>query len=218
MNYKNNFKSAFGELLGTSWGNQDPDSNEATDTSSPKEEEIVFLNKNNQEQIFKSSKPTIGKADEPIFTTTHSSSNPVTVISNISVIQGKILSEGQVDVDGVLEGDVEAKGNVRVTGTVTGNVSGNRIELSSCIINGNITAQSSVNIDSNSKITGDIMAESLSSNGSVKGNITTEGTAVFQNHAVVNGDILAASVTVENGAIICGFMTVRKNPEAHTDN
>ena len=43
MNYKNNFKSAFGELLGTSWGNQDPDSNEATDNSSPKEEEIVFL-------------------------------------------------------------------------------------------------------------------------------------------------------------------------------
>ncbi|MDO5562570.1 MAG: polymer-forming cytoskeletal protein [Synergistaceae bacterium] len=189
MGYKDNFKSAFGEMFNSDGSSQNTD---AAADETTQDEELVFIRDNNNGDA----SPSAPKE------------YPVTVISNVTTIQGKVTTEGHIDINGTIDGDVEAGGNIRIKGTVTGNVSGNKIEMISCVLNGNTTAKTDVVIDGGSNVTGDITADSLVANGKVKGNVTVENNVLLQSKASIKGDVTAKSLGVENGAAISGSISI----------
>ncbi|MEG2679704.1 MAG: polymer-forming cytoskeletal protein, partial [Oscillospiraceae bacterium] len=97
-----------------------------------------------------------------------------TVISAGTSIFGDLRAEGDVEILGKLKGNLEASGNVRVTGKVLGDVKGNSVELSACTVQGNITASAGMLINAETIVVGDVIADTLTTNGKIKGSVQVE--------------------------------------------
>jgi len=132
------------------------------------------------------------------------------VISSGTIIEGRIISDGHLQVAGTVKGDIAAKGNIRITGSVEGDVTGDLIDLNACTVTGNIKSESAVNIDNGSRIIGDITSDELVLDGSVNGNLNVANSAVLKVHASLRGNITASTLSVEQGATISGEVKIER--------
>lgn len=139
-----------------------------------------------------------------------------TVISTGTSLFGDIRSEGTVEVHGKLKGNLEATGSVRITGKVLGDVKGDCVVLAGCAVQGNITATATVRIDQSTVVVGDIVADSLVTDGKVKGNVQVEHTAAFQKNAVLAGNVAAGLVSMCEGAKVQGSVRISQDSETNS--
>lgn len=149
--------------------------------------------------------------DEPTFT----AGANATIIAAETSIFGDIRSQGVVEVHGKLKGDLEATGNVRITGKVLGDVKGDKVVLTGCAVQGNVTASSSLRIDAGTVVVGDIVAADLVTDGKVKGNIQVEHSASFQKNAVLSGNVVAALVSMCEGAKVQGAVRISQDSDTN---
>ena len=79
-----------------------------------------------------------------------------------TVVQGKVVTEGSIRIDGTVVGDVVAKANAAIgtTGMIEGNLSAKNISLAGKA-NGTITAGEKIILESKSVLRGDIKASRL---------------------------------------------------------
>lgn len=138
----------------------------------------------------------------------YSSPKQTTIISKGTVITGDLKSDGNFEIYGTVSGSINTTGNVKISGKQFGDVQGASIDLSSCMVRGNVTATEDMNIDSDSVIIGDIKTKNLTINGKLQGNILAKNSVVCQSNAIVIGDLTAATVTVNNGSKIQGKMQI----------
>lgn len=131
-----------------------------------------------------------------------------TVISKGTSITGDIRSDGDVEMLGTVMGNIAAKGNVSVNGRQTGSVQGANIDLSSCTVQGNLSASEEVSIDSASVVVGDVKSGNLTVDGKLQGNIHVMGNVNCQGNAVVVGDITSTTIVVSSGAKLRGKMQI----------
>lgn len=107
---------------------------------------------------------------------------------------GSISAETFIGPSVKLEGNFAAEGNVVIEGMLTGNVS----------TAGDIRVGPQASIEAQVKATNATIA------GKVKGNITITGVLVIAGSAVILGDIKAASLSVEEGALLNGKISMGK--------
>jgi cytoskeletal protein CcmA (bactofilin family) len=131
----------------------------------------------------------------------------LTIISRNTVIDGNIRSFANMNIEGDVKGDVETTKNVDLNGKVVGNLTCNNAEMHISQVQGNIHMKGSVEMDRDTLLIGDLVSSYARLNGKIKGNIEINGKAELREDAVVFGDISASTLTVEDGAIIQGFVS-----------
>jgi cytoskeletal protein CcmA (bactofilin family) len=86
----------------------------------------------------------------------------VTIIGNGVVLEGKLMSNGNIRVDGVINGDVNANGNVTVgeNGEINGEINAENITIGGKVI-GRVNAKEKLTLESKCNLRGDLVTKLL---------------------------------------------------------
>ncbi|MCM1334700.1 MAG: polymer-forming cytoskeletal protein, partial [Eubacterium sp.] len=133
--------------------------------------------------------------------------NEITVISKNTVIDGNIRSFANMSIDGNIKGNVETTKDIDLNGKVVGNIACNNAALRTSQIQGNVQMKGNVFMERDTLLIGDISSTYANVNGKIKGNLEITGKAELKSDAVVFGDISASTITVNDGAIIQGYVS-----------
>lgn len=145
---------------------------------------------------------------EPLATTT---------ISKATVINGGIQTRENITIEGIVNGDITSKGKVLVKGKVEGNVAGYDVDVSAEELAGDINCESKAVIHASTKLKGNLYCGKATIVGTVEGNITAKDSIELLDNAVVYGDIKATAISVSEGAVIYGMVTIgRTKPDSAT--
>lgn len=132
-------------------------------------------------------------------------SDEVSIITEGTIINGDILSNGSLDVRGQVDGNVSCNGKLTVTGVVNGNSNTSEFFADAAQIEGEVVSTGTVKIGLGSVIIGNVTSTSAVIAGAIKGDIDVQGPVVVDTSAVVMGNIKSRSVQINNGAVIEGF-------------
>lgn len=133
-----------------------------------------------------------------------------TTVSKSTVINGGIQSRENVVIEGVVNGDIVAKGKVAISGKVEGNVTGYDVDLTCEELTGDITSENKVVVYAATKLKGNIFSTKSTILGTVEGNVICKESIELMDNAIVYGDIKASSISVSEGAVIYGMVTIGK--------
>lgn len=133
-----------------------------------------------------------------------------TSISKATIINGGIQTRENIVVEGIVNGDIVSKGKVMVKGKVEGNITGYDVDVSTEELCGDINCESKVIIHASTKLKGNLYAGRATIVGTVEGNIVAKESIELLDNATVYGDIKAASISVSEGAVIYGMVTIGK--------
>lgn len=129
----------------------------------------------------------------------------VSVITEGTIINGDIISNGSLDVRGQVDGNVSCNGKLTVTGVVNGNSNTSEFFADAAQVEGEVVSSGTVKIGLGSVIIGNVTSTSAVIAGAIKGDIDVQGPVVVDTSAVVMGNIKSRSVQINNGAVIEGF-------------
>lgn len=132
-------------------------------------------------------------------------SDEVSIITEGTVINGDIISNGSLDVRGQIDGNVSCNGKLTVTGVVNGNSNTSEFFADAAQVEGEVVSSGTVKIGLGSVIIGNVTSTSAVIAGAIKGDIDVQGPVVVDTSAVVMGNIKSRSVQINNGAVIEGF-------------
>ncbi|MCH5259050.1 MAG: polymer-forming cytoskeletal protein [Lachnospiraceae bacterium] len=127
------------------------------------------------------------------------------VVTEGMTITGDIISEGSMELIGVVNGNLEILGKLNITGTIQGDSKAAEIYAEGAKITGEVNSQGSVKIGQSSVVIGNITANSAVIAGAVKGDIDVQGPVILDTTAIVMGNIKSKSVQINNGAVIEGL-------------
>ena len=141
----------------------------------------------------------------PVQTQDRTVSDEVSVITEGTIINGDIISNGSLDVRGQIDGNVSCNGKLTVTGVVNGNSNTSEFFADAAQIEGEVVSSGTVKIGLGSVIIGNVTSSSAVIAGAIKGDIDVQGPVVVDTSALVMGNIKSRSVQINNGAVIEGF-------------
>jgi len=127
------------------------------------------------------------------------------VITEGTIINGDVISNGSLDIRGQVDGNVSCNGKLTVTGVVNGNSNTSEFFADSAQVEGEVVSSGTVKIGLGSVIIGNVTSSSAVIAGAIKGDIDVQGPVVVDTSAVVMGNIKSRSVQINNGAVIEGF-------------
>ncbi len=130
--------------------------------------------------------------------------NAVTYLAPNSAMEGKLQTEGDVEVAGSFNGDIIAKGKVTLHSNMQGNITAASLQLMGCCLVGNIVSSGQVLLDRTASVTGNVMAGELISSGKIKGDLEVKGNIALNDSAAVEGNIVTRTMTMSQGATITG--------------
>ncbi|MBQ8614774.1 MAG: polymer-forming cytoskeletal protein [Ruminiclostridium sp.] len=133
--------------------------------------------------------------------------NEMTVISRNTVIDGNVRSFANMSIDGNIKGNVETTKDIDLNGKIVGNIACNNASLRTSQIQGNIQMKGNAFMERDTLLIGDLSSTYANVNGKIKGNMSITGKAELKSDAVVFGDISASTITVNDGAIIQGYVS-----------
>ena len=128
----------------------------------------------------------------------------VTYLAPGSSMQGKLQTEGNVEIAGNFNGDIIAKGKVILHSNMQGNITASSLQLLGCTLNGNITSNGLVMLDRAASVVGNVAAGELISSGKIKGDLEVQGNVALNECASVEGNICTKTMTMSQGAVITG--------------
>ena len=138
---------------------------------------------------------------------TQSDDDEITVISRNTVIDGNIRSFANMSVDGNVKGNIETTKDIDLNGKIVGNIACNNAQMRTSQIQGNIQMKGNAYMERDTLLIGDLTSTYANVNGKIKGNLDITGKAELKSDAVVFGDISASTITVNDGAIIQGYVS-----------
>ena len=145
------------------------------------------------------------KAAEPVYTPAiPKPQNSVTYLAPNSVMEGKLQTEGDIEIAGNFNGDIIAKGKVILHSNMQGNISASSLQLLGCTLNGNINSNGLVMLDRAASVVGNVAAGELISSGNIKGDLEVQGNVALNECASVEGNICTKTMTMSQGAVITG--------------
>ncbi len=131
----------------------------------------------------------------------------VAVLTETTLINGNIATEGGLEVRGSIVGNVETLGKLNITGTIQGNSQAAEIYAEGAKVSGELRSQGTIKIGTSTVIVGNIYANSAVIAGAIKGDIDVKGPVILDSSAIVMGDIKSKSVQINNGAAIEGVVS-----------
>lgn len=133
--------------------------------------------------------------------------NETTIISKNTVVDGNIRSFANMSIDGNIKGNVETTKDIDLNGKIVGNVACNNAKMRTSQIQGNMQMKGNAYMERDTLLIGDLTSTYANVNGKIKGNLDITGKAELKSDAVVFGDISASTITVNDGAIIQGYVS-----------
>jgi cytoskeletal protein CcmA (bactofilin family) len=131
-----------------------------------------------------------------------------TVITKGTTINGSIISDCSLDVQGIINGDVECIGKLTISGKVVGNSTASEVFVSTDKLQGNINSEGAVKIGLGTVVIGDVFAASGVIAGAIKGEIDVTGPLILDSTAIIKGNVKAKAVQMNNGAVLEGFCSL----------
>lgn len=125
-----------------------------------------------------------------------------------TTFEGTVTAPGDVLVDGDVIGEIISDGKVSIHKMGDASISAHDLELLGAAVKGDITVRGEVIVDEESSVTGNIRSSSVICAGSVEGNLTATEYVELKVNSKVLGNISAPSMTVGNGALVCGQMRI----------
>lgn len=138
---------------------------------------------------------------------TQNDDDEITVISKNTVIDGNVRSFANMSVDGNIKGNIETTKDIDLNGKVVGNIACNNAQMRTSQIQGNMQMKGNAYMERDTLLIGDLTSTYANVNGKIKGNLDITGKAELKSDAVVFGDISASTITVNDGAIIQGYVS-----------
>ena len=129
----------------------------------------------------------------------------IAVITKSTIVEGDILANGSLEVQGAVYGNINCRGRLVITGTVKGNINAAEIYTDMARVKGEIACIGAVRIGQGSVTIGNIASKSAVIAGAIRGDIDVLGPVVVDKTAVVKGNIKARYVQINNGAQIDGL-------------
>jgi cytoskeletal protein CcmA (bactofilin family) len=129
----------------------------------------------------------------------------VSVIGRGARIEGALVSEGSVRIDGWVRGTITAQGEVSMSSQsrVEADIRAHALTVAGHL-RGDITAVGDLVLPADSRVEGEIHARNVSVGGAVRGDIAAEGRVELGSGAHVEGDITSTTLVVAPGAVFSG--------------
>ena len=99
--------------------------------------------------------------------------------------EGSFRAKGDIEIAGELKGDVTSEGSVLLRSNLQSNITAGSVKLTGCTLIGDITANGPVTVSEDSKVTGNITAQSLLCAGEINGDIRISGNTQMDANARV---------------------------------
>lgn len=135
-------------------------------------------------------------------------SDEVGIIAHGTKIHGDIVTDGHLEINGVVEGSINARGNVRVNGDVYGDIACGNLIIKEGVLKINVQAREDIALGEKARIEGDIRCRKIGIEGTIVGNITAGEIVQVAPSAIINGNITAAGVAIGMGAKVNGQITM----------
>lgn len=108
----------------------------------------------------------------------------------------------------------EMFGVVRLRSSIQSGITARSVELTCCVLTGDITANGSVTVDEKSKVVGNVVAKELLCAGEVQGDLKVSDSVRLDAKTRVNGSVVTGAISVERGAVISGNVQIKAPAEA----
>ena len=122
-----------------------------------------------------------------------------------TVFEGSFRAKGDIEIAGELKGDVTSEGSVLLRSNLQSNITAGI---------GDITANGPVTVSEDSKVTGNITAQSLLCAGEINGDIRISGNTQMDANARVSGSVVTGTISVAAGAVLNGSVEMKGTMEA----
>ena len=116
-----------------------------------------------------------------------------------TVFEGSFRAKGDIEIAGELKGDVASEGSVLLRSNLQSNITAGSVKLTGCNLIGDITASGPVTVSEDSKVTGNIAAQSLLCAGEINGDIHISGNTQMDANARVSGSVVTGTISVAAG-------------------
>lgn len=127
-----------------------------------------------------------------------------------TVFEGSFRAKGDIEIAGELKGDVTSEGSVLLRSNLQSNITAGSVKLTGCTLIGDITANGPVTVSEDSKVTGNITAQSLLCAGEIR----ISGNTQMDANARVSGSVVTGTISVAAGAILNGSVEMKGTMEA----
>lgn len=138
-----------------------------------------------------------------------SAATAMTYLAPGSVMEGKLKVKGDVNIAGDFTGDITANGKVTLHSGMNGNVTAANVQLVGCRLVGDISATGIVVLDAEASVEGKVTAGELICAGHIKGDVEVKNNIALKANTSVEGNITTGSMTMEQGAVINGTLTMK---------
>lgn len=123
--------------------------------------------------------------------------------------EGTLNAKGDVEIAGEFKGNIVSEGAVRLRSSIQSGISAKSVELSDCVLTGDVTVSGIVAIGENSRIIGNVSAKELLCAGEIAGDLKITDSVRLDARARVSGSIVTGAISVEKGASISGNVQIR---------
>ena len=133
----------------------------------------------------------------------------VSVLAEGTSFEGTLNAKGDVEIAGEFKGNIVSEGAVRLRSSIQSGISAKSVELSDCVLTGDVTVSGIVAIGENSRIIGNVSAKELLCAGEIAGDLKITDSVRLDARARVSGGIVTGAISVEKGASISGNVQIR---------
>ncbi|MBQ8611061.1 MAG: polymer-forming cytoskeletal protein [Oscillospiraceae bacterium] len=133
---------------------------------------------------------------------------PVTYLASGVTLEGKLTAKGDVEIAGQFKGEIVTEGKVIVRSLVQSNISAGSLNVMGGGVVGDVNIKESVLLSSGTCLKGNVFAGDLVCSGAVKGDVEVKGNLALDINASVEGNITTGTMTMAQGAVISGAVTM----------
>lgn len=137
----------------------------------------------------------------------------VSFLAEGTAFEGALNAKGNVEISGEFKGSIATEGMVRLRSDIQSSIDAGSLELSGCVLTGDVVVDGSVTVDECSKILGNISANQLHCAGEVVGDLKIADSVRLESKARVSGNIVAGAISVDKGAVISGNVQIKTHGE-----
>lgn len=133
---------------------------------------------------------------------------PVTYLAPGVTLEGKLTAKGDVEIAGQFKGEIVTEGKVIVRSLVQSNISAGSLNVMGGGIVSDVHIKESILLSSGTCLKGNVFAGDLVCSGAVKGDVEVKGNLALDINASVEGNITTGTMTMAQGAVISGAVTM----------
>ena len=129
-------------------------------------------------------------------------------------LEGTLRSDGDVEIAGAFKGEIITTGTVTLRSVIQSNIPAGSLNLIGCTLTGDVKVTGTVTVSEDSKVTGNITAQSLLCAGEINGDIRISGNTQMDANARVSGSVVTGTISVAAGAVLNGSVEMKGTMEA----